>query len=251
MPEKVYKVTNVRLTTRMGAEFMKIYGYCRVSTPKQNIVRQVENISKAYPTAEIILESYTGKIMHRPKWNSLVNHLESGDVLVFDSVSRMSRNAAEGTETYLKLFERGIEMHFLKEPLIDSSTYKSALNNSVALTGGDVDYILIGINNYLKSLATRQIELAFKQSEKEVTDLHQRTSEGLRVAKANGKRVGQPKGAKLVTKKSIAAKAVIKQHSRSFGGSLSDAECAKLAGISRNTFYRYKSQIKGELAVQA
>lgn len=229
---------------------MKIYGYCRISTPKQNIIRQVENISKAYPAAEIISESYTGTKIHRPKWNSLVNRLESGDVLVFDSVSRMSRNAAEGTETYLKLFERGIEMHFLKEPLIDTTTYKSALNNSVALTGGDVDDILIGINTYLKKLATRQIELAFQQSEKEVTDLHRRTSEGLRVAKANGKQVGQPKGAKLITKKSIAAKAVIKQHSRSFGGSLSDAECAKLAGISRNSYYKYKSQIRKELENQ-
>lgn len=229
---------------------MKIYGYCRISTPKQNIIRQVENISKAYPAAEIISESYTGTKIHRPKWDSLVNRLESGDVLVFDSVSRMSRNAAEGTETYLKLFERGIEMHFLKEPLIDTTTYKSALNNSVALTGGDVDDILIGINTYLKKLATRQIELAFQQSEKEVTDLHRRTSEGLRVAKANGKQVGQPKGAKLITKKSIAAKAVIKQHSKSFGGSLSDFECAKLAGISRNSYYKYKSQIRDELETQ-
>lgn len=131
---------------------MKIYGYCRISTPKQSIVRQVENISKAYPTAEIIQERYTGTKMHRPKWDNLVTRLKSGDVLVFDSVSRMSRNAAEGIETYLKLFERGIEMHFLKEPLIDTTTYKSALNNSIALTGEDVDDILIGVNKYLKKL---------------------------------------------------------------------------------------------------
>lgn len=222
---------------------MKIYGYCRISTHKQSIIRQVENISKAYPTAEIIQEQYTGTKMHRPKWDNLVTRLKSGDVLVFDSVSRMSRNAAEGIETYLNLFERGIEIHFLKEPLIDTTTYKSALNNSIALTGEDVDDILIGVNKYLKKLATRQIELVFQQSEKEVTDLHQRTSEGLRVAKANGKRIGQPKGAKLETKKAKAAKAVIRQHSKTFGGSLSDTECAKLAGISRNSFYKYKREL--------
>lgn len=91
--------------------------------------------------------------------------------------------------------------------------------------------------------STKQIELAFQQSEKEVTDLHQRTSEGLRIAKANGKRIGQPKGAKLETKKAKAAKAVIRQHSKTFGGSLSDTECAKLAGISRNSFYKYKREL--------
>lgn len=225
---------------------MRIYGYCRISTPKQSIIRQVENISKAYPTAEIIQEQYTGTKMHRPKWDNLVNRLESGDVIVFDSVSRMSRNAAEGIETYLKLFERGIEMHFLKEPLIDTTTYKSALNNSIALTGEDVDDILVGINSYLKKLATRQIELAFRQSEKEVADLHQRTSEGLRTAKANGKRIGLPKGTKIETRKAKAAKTVIRQHSKSFGGSLSDTECAKLAGISRNSYYKYKRELLDE-----
>lgn len=226
---------------------MKTYGYCRISTPKQSIIRQVENISKAYPTAKIIEEEYTGTKMSRPKWDSLVKILKSGDVLVFDSVSRMSRNAAEGIETYLSLFERGVEMHFLKEPMIDSTTYKSALNNSIALTGGDVDYILEGINKYLRRLATRQIELAFQQAEKEVNDLHQRTAEGIRVARENGKQIGQRQGAKLNVKKSIPAKEIIRKHNKSFGGSLSDKETITLAKISRNTFYRYKAEIRKEI----
>ena len=33
---------------------MQIYGYCRISTPQQNIERQVRNILAAYPTAHII-----------------------------------------------------------------------------------------------------------------------------------------------------------------------------------------------------
>ena len=39
---------------------MKKYGYCRVSTPKQNIERQVRNIQNSYPDAIIIKEVYTG-----------------------------------------------------------------------------------------------------------------------------------------------------------------------------------------------
>ena len=30
---------------------MSVYGYCRISTPQQNIERQVRNITAAYPTA--------------------------------------------------------------------------------------------------------------------------------------------------------------------------------------------------------
>ena len=52
---------------------MKTYGYCRISTPKQNITRQIKNILQAYPEAEIVEEAYTGTKIHRPKWDSLVN----------------------------------------------------------------------------------------------------------------------------------------------------------------------------------
>ena len=37
-----------------------IYGYCRISTSKQNIERQIRNILKSYPKAEIWQETYTG-----------------------------------------------------------------------------------------------------------------------------------------------------------------------------------------------
>ena len=39
---------------------MKKYGYCRVSTPKQNIERQVRNIQNTYPDTIIVKEVYTG-----------------------------------------------------------------------------------------------------------------------------------------------------------------------------------------------
>ena len=35
-----------------------------------------------------------------------------------------------------------------------------------------------------------------------------------------------------------------KKHSKDFGGSLDDAICMKLAEVSRNTFYRYKKELK-------
>ena len=54
------------------------------------------------------------------------------------------------------------------------------------------------------------------------------------------------KGAKLTTKKSVAAKEIILQHSKDFGGTLTDKEVCTLAKISRNSFYKYKSELKME-----
>ena len=94
------------------------------------------------------------------------------------------------------------------------------------------------------ALAKEQIRIAFEQSEKEVEDLRQRTREGIETARLNGKQIGQRQGAKLTTKKSIAAKEVIQKHSRDFHGTLNDIEVMRLTGISRNTYYKYKRELK-------
>ena len=223
---------------------MCIYGYTRISRAKQSIDRQIRNIKAAYPTATIIQEVFTRTSLNRKEWQKLFNKVKTGDTIIFDSVSRMSGNAEEGFNAYQELYNKGVEVFFLKEPHINTATYKKALENNVELTGTSVDYILEGVNKYLMALAKEQIILAFEQSEKEVMDLHQRTKEGIETARLNGKQIGQPKGAKLTTKKSLAAKEVILKHSKDFNGTLSDDDCIKLAGISRNSFYKYKKEIK-------
>ena len=50
---------------------MNIYGYCRISTAKQSIDRQVRNIKAEYPTAHIVQEAYTGTSIFRPEWLKL------------------------------------------------------------------------------------------------------------------------------------------------------------------------------------
>ena len=167
--------------------------------------------------------------------------------MVFDSVSRMSRNAEEGFALYEDLYHKGIQLVFLKEHHIDTETYKKALSGSIAMTGTNVDFILKGINEYLMALAKEQIKLAFEQSEKEVADLHQRTREGLLTARLNGKQVGRKKGIGFETKKSKAAKEKIRAHCKAFGGTLDDMECMKLTGLARNTYYKYKRQIRADL----
>ena len=94
--------------------------------------------------------------------------------------------------------------------------------------------------------ARQQIRLAFRQAEKEVADLRQRTREGLITAKLNGKKLGRRQGVRVETKKSIQAKAVIKRTNRDFCGSLNDRDTMALAQVSRNSFYKYKRELLEE-----
>lgn len=223
------------------------YGYCRISKPKQSIDRQIRNIKTAYPNAVIVQEVFTRTRMDRKEWPKLMKRVSAGDTIVFDSVSRMSGNAVDGFATYEELYNKGINLVFLKEPHINTDTYKKALENNIQLTGGAVDYILEGVNKYLLELAKEQIRLAFEQSEKEVEDLHQRTREGIETARLNGKQIGRKSNSTITTKKSIAAKAVIKKHSKDFDGNLPDKDVMLLAGVSRNSFYKYKRQLMDEI----
>lgn len=223
-----------------------IYGYCRISKAKQVIERQIRNIKAAFPDAVIIQEIFTRTRMDRKEWLKLMKIIKHGDIIVFDSVSRMSGNAEEGFSEYERLYNMGVVLVFLKEPHINTETYKKALENNVQLTGSNVDFILEGVNKYLMALAKEQIKLAFEQSEKEVEDLHQRTKEGLVTAKLAGKQIGRKQGAEIVTKKSLEKKQIIFKHSKDFNGSLNDAEVMVLTGLARNTYYKYKRELKEE-----
>lgn len=233
---------------------MSIFGYARISRKSQSIDRQVRNIKAAYPTAVIVQEAYTGtKVEGRKEFEKLLKAVKPGDTIVYDSVSRMSRNAEEGFELYQSLLQRNIELVFLKEPHINTSTYREAAEKQIAaIETGDaatdelLAAITAGINRYMLRLAERQIQLAFDQAQKEVDDLHQRTREGIATAKLAGKQIGGVPGKKLNVKKAEPAKQLILKHSRDFGGTLSDAECIRLIGIARNTFYRYKNQLRSE-----
>lgn len=221
-----------------------IYGYARISRKEQSIDRQVRNIKTTYPDAVIVKESFTGTRMDRPEWMKLNKRVKPGDTIVFDSVSRMSRSSDEGVETYFELYERGVRLVFLKERYIDTDVYSENMKDKIELTGSDEDEIFIGLNKYFKKLAAKQIRISFDQSEKEVQDLRQRTKEGIVTARLNGKQIGQRSGSTLHVKKKEPAKEKILKYSKDFDGSLSDSECMKLVGISRNTYYKYKKELK-------
>ena len=233
----------------------RVFGYCRISRKTQNIERQVRNILAVYPNAHIIKEEYTGtRLQGRKKLDGILRKIESGDILVFDSVSRMARNADEGMNLYESLYDKNVDIEFLKEPHCNTEKYREALKKQIditvstgyAATDDFMNTLISALNKLLMDLAKRDIELAFEQAQKEVDDLHQRTAEGIETARRAGKQIGQKKGAKLITKKSIEKKKEILKHSADFNGTLNDIDCMKLTGLARNTYYKYKKELKEE-----
>lgn len=223
------------------------YAYVRVSTRKQIKDRQRENIANYcgkngidYSLVKFYEDEYTGCSLNRPAWEKLFKKATEGDTIIFDEVSRMSRNAEDGYKAYKDLFDRKVNLVFLKEPHINTDVYKKGLETLVSLTGTNVDFILEGVNKYLSSLAEEQVKLAFETAQKERDFLSQRTIEGI---KASKKKSGHKYGDTYETRKAHESKQKILELSSSFNGTLSDKKTMEYIGISKPTFYKYKKQL--------
>lgn len=233
----------------------RVYGYARISRKTQSIERQVRNILEQYPKAEIRKEAYTGtKIVGRKEFEKLLKVVKSGDTIVFDSVSRMARNAEDGANLYFELYNKGVTLVFLKEHHIDTQAYKEALKASgisvetdTTAEGELISDIVNALNKFMQAKVKADIVKAFEQAQKEVDDLHERTREGIETARRAGKQIGQQAGAKLTTKKSIEMKEKIKKMAKDFDGNMSDKEVMETLGIARNTYYKYKKEMFEEL----
>lgn len=234
-----------------------IVGYARVSTPTQRLGRQIENLKSAYPDIVVISEVYTGSTDNRPKWKKLMRQCRAGIVgkLVFDEVSRFSRNAEEAIAEYKELYNLGIELEFLKEPHINSCIYRQASERKIDISTDQMDdetanlinTVISGLNDYLLAVAEKQIYLAFEAAQRERELLSKRTSEGLKQAKLMGSKVGRQKGEVIVTRKQKRAIRIIRSKYELFeGGYLNATECFKACNISKSTFYRYLSQMQKE-----
>lgn len=276
-----------------------IYGYVRVSTLQQNIERQVSAIESSYPDAVIISEEYSGKTMDRPGWKALYEKLKEGDTVVFDEVSRMSRNAEEGFYLYERLYNRGINLVFIAEPHINTDTYREAMSKALVVDTGVfsdtdtkelVDSIFKAVNRFMMQKVKADIRRAFEKSQAELEQRSRRQKDGIRERQKHNKelevlygedavnhddykQIGRAAGDKLKVKKAEPIKDLIRKYSRDFEGNNTDSEVMAIlekqtvkvpvrkrsgkeeyrevsAKVSRNTYYKYKNQMRGESDVQ-
>lgn len=240
------------MTQKNASTAVKVYGYCRVSTKHQSIRRQETEIKGLYPDAVIFSEQWTGTEMHRPEWMKLYKRLRPGDTVVFTELSRLARTAQQGFEVYEDLFIHGVNMVFLHDSNANSDVYRNAMNqqriDTNITTGSDatdtlIKTVLDALQRFTFDIVREQIRHSFNAAESEVTHLHDRVKKGMADKGAGAKIAASRQGRTFETKKEREAKVTIRKHSRDFGGSLNDADCMKLIGISRGSFYKYKKAL--------
>lgn len=92
-----------------------IYGYARVSSKAQqrdgNSLEEQRKQLTQLGAQEIVEECYTGTTVQRPKFNELIDRLDSGDTLVVTKFDRFARTASEGAALIKSLVDKGITVN--------------------------------------------------------------------------------------------------------------------------------------------
>ena len=159
----------------MGVMEIRRFGYARVSSKDQNLVRQISALKEAgIDKRNIFTDRQSGKDFDRPGYRKLVEKLQKQDELYIKSIDRLGRNYNEILEQWRFLTKvRGINMIVLDFPLLDTR------HSSGGVTGEFIADLVLQILSYVA------------QVERENT--HQRQKEGIREAQRSGVRFGRPR----------------------------------------------------------
>ena len=234
----------------------KTYGYARISTPKQSLQLQIDAIKEMAADAVIFSEAYTGSTNDRPEWKKLLNKVKKGDTIIFYMVSRMSRNAEEGTKDYFDLYSKGVSLIFIKDRHIDTESYKESFEKAGFNVDFDLDGsaesnlisdILTALKKFMQAKVDLDIRKAFEEAEKELEHNHKRTSDGMKASGA-GKKIAEARlGNHYETKKSKEMKGKIRKMAKCYDGAMTDKEVIETLGLARGTYYKYKREIDAEM----
>lgn len=191
------------------------YGYVRVSTAHQDTARQ-EVLMKELGVDKVFIDKCTGKNTKRPMLEEMMNALQSGDVVVVESYSRMSRSTKDLLTIVEKLGEMGVGFVSKKEAL-DTSTPMGRM----LLT------VIAGLNQF-----EREIMLERQKGSIDAMPI----VDGKKVSARTGRGFGRPKAEY--------DKSLMKELSAECNaGKLTVTECCKRLGISRGVWYREVDKI--------
>lgn len=173
-----FKTIMIYLTHEIngGIEIMRIYGYARVSTKKQNLDRQMFELQKYVDDKYIFTDKLSGKDMDRPQYQLLRKVTQKGDIVYIKSLDRLGRNKQQ-TKQELEYYKiEGVRVKILDIP-----------TTMMDIQEGQ-EWLIDMINNLL-------LEVLSTMAEQEGLSIRSRQAEGLEVlrSKNNGKGIGRPK----------------------------------------------------------
>jgi len=116
-----------------GDEFMKTYGYARVSSIDQNEDRQLSALEEiGVKKTNIFVDKISGKDFTRPQYLKLVKQLKENDLLYITSIDRLGRNYDEILEQWRTLTKiKKIDIVVLNMPLLDTRIHKDLMGTFI------------------------------------------------------------------------------------------------------------------------
>ena len=221
-----------------------IYGYCTVSG-KDEARQQEKAILETYPDAKML---YEGVDFSTDRTLTLIEHIpgvvSQNDVLVFDSICRMSRDSDECYWIYTYLFNKGRTLVFLKGPYLNTSVYQNAFDQIKESKRYEE------LEKAIFVILKEQLRVSLAYAEEQFQKRSSRRKAGIEKARQEGKQIGQKTGAKLHVKKKAAIKEGIRENARTFGGTMTDTECMAHLHVSYHTYKKYKQEIEEEMRLK-
>lgn len=203
----------------------KKFGYIRISSQEQNEDRQVDTMLKiGIDERDLFIDKASGKNLDRVKYQALKETLREGDTVVFDSLTRLSRNMNDITNEYAWFVDNGIRLKFLNEPYLDTTDERE-----------NQDVMKEAINRIVLTILS-----AFAQKERE--DIKKRQREGIEAARKRGKHLGRPKKELTEEQKEL----FIELYNRWKNEELTAVEFMKELGISKSMFYKVVKKYEEE-----
>ncbi|MCB0016188.1 MAG: recombinase family protein [Anaerolineales bacterium] len=153
---------------------MKVVGYIRVSSDKQDLQKQEHLLLKYAQQHDLKVSQFINveissrKSTKERRIDELLGTVSEGDILLVAELSRLGRNMFEVIEIINQLGAQGVEVVFVRQPELS--------------TVGPHRKLLLAIYSY------------FAEAEREFISM--RTKQGLAAARANGKKLGRPKGSR-------------------------------------------------------
>ncbi|MGX0434884.1 recombinase family protein [Staphylococcus hominis] len=198
---------------------MKV-GYARVSTRRQDLNRQIEELTK-YGCEKIFKEKVSGKNQKdRQEFNNALTFLREGDELVIESLERLGRNYNDIKEIVKKLKDMKVKLTITSLPML-SESFENPL-----------------LDSFVKDLIIQILAMIGQQEREEMI---RKTKQGVAKAKAEGRMKGRPQLYSPDSKDK--QRRVIYQNVVNLleqGEAIS--HIAKVNGISRPTVYKIKNQ---------
>lgn len=192
-----------------------IYGYCRVSTGKQDLEKYVEQL-KAYGVDEknIYDDTMTGTKRDREGLNELLKKVVEGDIIVIPDMTRLGRSTIDLLNIVDELKSKKVGIKSIKDTWLDTTTDNPQSTLMLTMFSGLAQY-----ERDLISMRTKE------------TLAHKKAMNG-------GKKInGRP------NKSNETKKTIIKMYKQ---GTWTIAEIQKATDCSRNTVYKYINEAKAE-----